>query len=82
MLLNSFGVEKLDDCVPCFHPKETTRLIYCCHGDQIPKSPEQNKPGMNMIVNHLITRSDEVLQVGRWAGHQIDTKTTRLEFKG
>ena len=45
---------------------------------------QYNKPRMNMIVNHLITRSSQMgaLQVGRQAGHQIDTKTTRFEFKG
>ena len=76
MLLNSFGVEKLDDCVPCFHHKETTGLIYCCHGDHIPKSPKQARNEYDCESPDNQIKPDEVLQVGRWAGHQIDTKTT------
>ena len=39
---------------------------------------QNNKPRMNMIVNHLITRSSQMgyYKWAGWAGHQIDTKTT------
>ena len=30
----------------------------------------QNKPGMNMIVNHLITRSSQ-MRYYKWAGGQV-----------